>query len=292
MRSLKALPLLALVVTLVVTLAACGGGPPSSVFNSSGYHVRGDTVYYLNAFPGSAFEIEQADAESFTILDSTYAKDKDAVYLNGGPLADADPASFALLDEPDYSKDATHVFLNGRVLSEDVAGFAFLDAGGMTKDGAHVYWSDGTVLSDDPDGFTVLSDAEHYLFTKDSDAVHVNGTSIPDADPATLEVVGGAYASDARRVYYFTNVIANADAPSLEVLDGSYARDDARVYWMGKVVPGADPESFVVLNPDFECTADAEHAFYRDLVIKDFDPGTIPEGATVSTCTETSLSHS
>ena len=80
------------------TLAACSGdGPPSSVFNSGGYHVRGDKVYYLNSFPGDAFEIDGADPASLQPLDQTYARDTSTVYYRGHPLNDADTATFELL---------------------------------------------------------------------------------------------------------------------------------------------------------------------------------------------------
>jgi hypothetical protein len=276
-------------LALVVALAACGGAP-SSVFHSAGYYVRGESVYYLNAFPGDAVKISGADAKSFTILDTTYAKDKRGVYLDGSPLAEADPASFVLLARPDYAKDSGHVFLRDRVLTTDTAHFGFT-GGGLTKDSAHVYWSDGTVLSDDPGHFKVLSDADHYLYVEDSRTVYVNGNAIKGADPASFRVVRGAYATDADHVYYFDGSVADADAVTFKVLAEPYARDAAHAYWMGKVIPGADPSSFVVLNASFECTADAAHAFYENVQIEGFDPSTIPHGATVNNCSDTSLSY-
>ena len=276
------------VLALAAALAGCGDGPPSSLFNASGYHVRGDTVYYLNAFPGDAVELEQADAATFTALDSTYAKDSDTVFLDGVPLAEADAASFELLDEPNYSRDARHVFVRDRVLTEDVDHFT-LD-GGFARDSLHVYGSGGEVLSDDPEHFVEISHDDGYLFTKDSTVVSVSGNAIKGADPATFEVLRGAYAKDAEETYYFDQVVDDADPASFEALEGSYARDRNHAYWMGKVVPGADPGTFVVLNPNFECTADAEHAYYRDQLIQGFDPSTIPADETVTNCSETSLS--
>ncbi|WP_183406967.1 DKNYY domain-containing protein [Nocardioides marmorisolisilvae] len=288
MRSLR----VPLALALLVVLVGCGGAP-SSLFHSAGYYVRGDTVYYLDAFPGEASKLPQADAKTFTILDTTYAKDKNAVYLDGVVLPDADPGSFGLLEVSGYSKDATHVFMRDRVLSEDPDHFTFLNGdGGVTKDSAHVYWSDGTVLSDDPQHFAILSQDGFYLFAKDGENVFVNGTAIKDADPGTFKVERGAYGKDSEGVFYFTGPVHGADSSTFKVLDGPYARDDAHAYWMGKVVPGADPATFVVLNADFECTADSAHAFYRDVLIKGFDPSTIPSGATVTNCSETSVSFS
>jgi hypothetical protein len=280
-----------LCLALLIALVACGGAP-SSLFHAAGYYVRGDTVYYLDAFPGKAFEIEQADAKTFTILNTTYAKDANAVYLDGVPLTEADPASFDLLEVPDFSRDAGHVFMRDHMLTTDPDHFVFLNGdGGLTKDSAHVYWSDGSVLSDDPEHFKILSDADHLLYASDSSTVYVNGNPIKDADPATFGVLRGAYAKDGTRTYYFNEIVGDADAATFQVLDGPYARDGAHAYWMGKVVPGADPAGFVVLNADFECAADSAHAYYRDMLIEGFDPRTIPRDATVTNCSETSLSY-
>ena len=65
----------ALCVLAVAILLACSrNGPPSSLFEAAEYHVRDGKVYYLNAFPGKAFEINGADAATFQALDSTYGR--------------------------------------------------------------------------------------------------------------------------------------------------------------------------------------------------------------------------
>ena len=130
-----------------------------------------------------------------------------------------------------------------------------------------MYWTDGGVLSDDPAHFAIVANNDHYLFTKDTRTVHVNGKPIADADPATFRVLQGAYAQDARHVFYFSDPIVNADAASFHPLDGPYASDLHRVYWMGTPIDGADPATFRVLNAAFECSADAERAYYRQSAI-------------------------
>lgn len=82
-------PTAALCLLAVAILVACTrNGPPNSLFESAGYHVRDGTVYYLNAFPGKAFEIDDADAATFTVLDSTYGRDKSHIFINGVPLSE------------------------------------------------------------------------------------------------------------------------------------------------------------------------------------------------------------
>ena len=63
-------------LAVAILVAYTRNGPPNSLFASAGYHVRDGQVYYLNAFPGKAFEIDDADAATFTALDSTYGRDE------------------------------------------------------------------------------------------------------------------------------------------------------------------------------------------------------------------------
>ena len=274
----------------VALLPACSSDrPPSSLFDTSGYHVRDDRVYYLNAFPGDAFEIEGADPASFRAFDQTYASDGSTVYVDGRPLLEAEAASFEPLDRPGFAKDAHHVFRRDRPVSDDPAHFELLD-GDLSKDSAAVYWSDGEVLSDDPEHFAIISNTDHYLFTKDTRTVHVNGNPIDGADPATFRVLRGAYSQDAEHAFYFSDEITGADLLAFRALEGPYASDDARVYWMGEPIGGADPATFRVLNADFECSADARRAYYRNSVVAAADPSTFPADQVVTRCDETSVS--
>jgi hypothetical protein len=116
--------------------------------------------------------IRSSDAASFKAFDTTYAKDKSNAYFDGQPIPAADATTFAVLDR-----------------------------GGFAKDRNHVYQLDRSI-SDDPAHFAIVSNNDHYLFTKDSRTVHVNGKPIADADPATFRVLQGAYAQDARTNYH------------------------------------------------------------------------------------------
>ena len=282
--------LLAACLALLALLPACSrSNPPNSLFEAAGYHVKDDRVYYLNAFPGKAFQIEGADVPSFRVLDDTYAADKTTVYLDGRPLAEPDPTTFELLERPGVAKDRSKVYQRDRVLSDDPANFELLD-GELSKDSQSVYWSDGRVLSDDPEHFAIISNVDYYLFTQDAQTVHVNGNPIAGADPATFRVIRGAYSQDGSVVYYFTDGIADVDAASFQVVEGSFAKDDRNVYWMGKPIPDADPATFRVLNANFECTTDDRHAFYRQTVIAGADPSTFPPGRAATNCSDTSIS--
>ena len=113
------------------------------------------------------------------------------------------------------------------------------------------------MLSDDPTDFAIVSNEDHYLFTKDRRTVQVNGNPIAGADPASFRVVQGAYAQDDQRMFYFADEIVGADMTSFRAHEIRYASDTAHAYWMGKPIEGADPGTFRVLNADFECFADS-----------------------------------
>jgi DKNYY family len=271
-------------------LPACSRDkPPNSLFDGAGYQVRGDKVYFVAAFPGQASEIAGADAVSFRAFDTTYAKDKFNAYFDGRPITGADASSFDVLDRSGFATDRDHVYQLDWPISDDPAHFELLD-GGLSKDSTAVYWTDGHVLSDDPAHFAIVASNDHFLFTKDTHSVHVNGNKITDADPVSFHVLAGAYAQDTRHVFYFSDPIVNADAVSFRALDGPYASDAHHAFWMGKAIHGADPATFRVLNAAFECSADAERAYYRQTVIAHAEPRTFPPNRVVTNCSETSIS--
>jgi hypothetical protein len=277
------------VAAMALTAACSGEGPPSSLFDSAGYHVSGDVVYYLNAFPGRAFQIEGADATTFEVLNRTYARDRSSVYVDGHVLPEADAATFQLIDRPEMAKDVAHVYARDRVVSDDPAEFELLQ-GDMFKDGTAVYRSDGSVLSDDPQNFEVISDDGDYLFSRDSKAVQVNGIEIAGADPATFRVLQGAYGSDDAAVYHFADTVPEADVASFRALEGPYGSDDRYAYWMGEPIAGADPDTFGILNVDFECSTDGTRAYYRGHPIAGADPTSFPTDRGVIGCSATSIS--
>jgi hypothetical protein len=271
-------------------LAGCSrDDEPDSLVDEAGYHVRGSVVYYLNPFPGKAFEINDADPATFEAIDRTYGTDRDHVFVNGQLLQGAHAESFELLDRPGFSRDRGRVYQHDQPISTDPDTFQFL-ASDLARDSTSVYWTDGTVLSGDPTNFAIISDRDHYLFTKDSGAVYVNGNVIAGASPATFELLQGAYSRDENGAFYFDRQIVGADVATFRTLEGPYAADDTRVYWMGKPIDGADPATFVVLNANFECSADRTRAFYRQAPIADAMPATFPSGRSATGCSETTIS--
>jgi hypothetical protein len=284
-------PIVAAAVAMLAALVVgCAhDDAPSSMFDDAGYHVRGCAVTFLNPFPGKAFRIVSADPATFEPIDRTYARDHDRVYNDGHPLPGARAGTLELLDRPGLARDSARVYLRDRIISTDPDGFELLD-GGLARDRTRVYRSDGSVLSDDPRHFTIVSDRAGYLYAKDGRAVYVNGAAIDGASPQGFRILDGAYSTDGVAVFSFDRQIPGADPRSFRTVGGPYAVDAQQVYWMGRVIDGADPTTFTVLNANFECSADRHRAYYRQTVIADADPAGFPPERPVTGCSEATIS--
>jgi hypothetical protein len=105
----------ALCIAALAILPACSRSH-NSFFDKPGYYVRGDKVYYLDAFPGSAAEIAGADAATFQPLAGPYAKDRLRAYFHGGPIPRADTSTFQALDNT-YARDRRQVYAGAEVIA-------------------------------------------------------------------------------------------------------------------------------------------------------------------------------
>jgi len=271
---------MAFVVAIGIWVVSLQNRPPSSLNNDSGYYVRGSKVYYLGGFPSTAFEIENADAGAFQIIDSQYAFDNARVYFDGTAIPDSDPSTFEVLEQH-FSHDARHVYLSGQIFTDDPINFEIL-AEDLSRDREHIYWS-GYTISDDPTHLEIIFSQDHYTYINDSKTVYVNGGPIVEADVNTFEVFSAGYARDASQIYYFDQAMS-ADPNTFEVLEIPYSRDSQNVFWMENQIKNADPQTFRILNSNFECSADLKIAFYQDQPIPNFDPNTIPSGSQVTNC--------
>jgi hypothetical protein len=255
--------------------------PPSSLTHDSGYYIRGRIVYYLEGFPGTAFAIEDANVKTFNIIDTQYALDDVFVYFRGSPIPEADPATFELLNSP-FSRDLNHVYISGTIFTDDPGNFEILGEN-VYRDSQHIYWNT-EIISDDPSNLVILYSENYYTYFKDSTTVFVNGNPIPGADLPTFEVIQDGYARDAAQIFYFGEIILEADPATFEILESPYARDLNSVFWMEKLIADADVSTFRVLNANFECSADANVAYYQDQPVPNIDPASIPSTSHVTNC--------
>lgn len=112
------------------------------VFNFT-YRVENGKVFYQNVnsltWKIEKSEMTDAHAPSFKRMMSTYAKDKNRVYLDGRVIRGCDPASFKVLDYTwKFSRDAHYVYYRHTRISDDPEHFQVLEKG-ESKDSKHRY---------------------------------------------------------------------------------------------------------------------------------------------------------
>lgn len=261
---------------------------PPSVMGDSGYYIRLTKIYYKGGFPSAPFELEEADKQTFEILDNYrgYAKDKNYVYLDGIPIPVADSTTFELLEDP-YSRDKNHVYVSSSIHSNDPANFEIV-YGYIMRDSQHIYWSD-KIISDDPSNIEIIEDLGFYTYWRNSTNIFINGSPIEDANVDTFEPIADAYSHDDIYIFYGAEILPQADVTSFQFLESPYTKDNTYVFWKANIIPNADPTTFVVWLANFECSADAQTAFYQDQPIPNFDPSTIPADTQVIGCNNTEV---
>ena len=280
----------ALCLLAVAILVACTrNGPPNSLFESAGYHIRDGKVYYLNAFPGKAFEIDDADAATFKALDSTYGRDESHVFINGLPLPDADVATFELLDRPGCREGPrTRLPTRPRDQRRPCA---------LRTTRRRARQGQSRRLLERRVGALRGPDALRHRLHRRPLPVHQGRPDRarqrqPHPRSRSLDIPSPARGLRPRPPIRLLLRPTDRRGGSVVVrpLDGPYASDSARVYWMGKAIDGADPSTFRVLNANFECSTDDQRAYYRQTVIASADPRTFPPDKAVTNCSETSIS--
>jgi DKNYY family protein len=117
-------------------------------------------------------------------------------------------------------------------------------------DAAHGRWE--SILNVDSTSFVIL---DPPCYAKDCERVFLEWKEIPDADPASFEILpykvgvsGRLYSRDRNHVYLREHQITGADPESFVVIDALYTRDRSRVYCGTVPMDGADPETFRIMG--------------------------------------------
>lgn len=218
---------LGLFFLLFVSLAVSGCSPTIL----GGYEVKGNVVVYHSKIGSYGTRnkkiVEEADPESFEIMDRYYGRDRKAAYYRGNRIEGSDGPSFQLLDFP-YSRDKNHIYY---------------------------YWAE---MSDSPDDFRILFkvrlNKQSIIFSSDGAFVYkTNEKFFPDSvDPATFERIGETnYFRDKINVYTFWGIVSEADSASFKVIErfkGKFASDRANTYYQGELVDGVDRDSHQIID--------------------------------------------
>lgn len=212
---------------------------------SFGYVYRDDVLYCEDkANP-------DVDLDTFVILNSSWAKDKNHVYEYQCEINDFfDPATFVSLDDNgDFVKDKNGVWFEGYL------GYAGL-TGHNQVEGAdsetYVYMGDG-IGKDKYRVYNYIYEDEEYpgvdvatlvgtvdpeqggLWMKDKNQVYWRGKVVNGASPTTFEVMADEWGRDGNKLYYTYKYIPTGDPDTLQDIDseisGAYQKDKNNIYY-------------------------------------------------------------
>ena len=119
------------------------------------------------------------------------------------------------------------------------------------------------------------------VYTRDKDRVYYKVISneefivivLPEADPASFELLGAGLARDHKRVWYNYGIQRGVDRSTVEPIKGGPVyRDKDFVYYQYTQIPGADPASFKHLGSGY--FADSKRVYWCSTSIPDADPAT------------------
>ena len=180
-----------------------------------------------------------ADAATFQVLRSGFAKDAKQAYFLSGLIEGADPQTFEAFAD-DYAKDAKRVYhCSDRILEPKTTVMELADAAtfnglksGWAKDAKQVFHNGGLVPDADAMTFVALD----YDYGKDAKNAFYGNQVIQDADLATFQIVGpgnslgSGYAKDKNNVYFGLSSVLGADAATFQAIEGK-AWDKNNIYF-------------------------------------------------------------
>lgn len=239
-------------VSILFTAMGCSSDIPC--VESEGYFKRWGTYYYQprGSFKGDEVKVEGADARTFEIINSKYAKDKNHFYFGSSIVEHADPETVVLLDYA-YLKDKNNVFYYGALMNDvDFETFETIRTH-YAKDKNHVYKGADIIVDADPETFIFMGEINTIPeYAVDKNTAFYRGESIPDSEGISFQLLNDHYSKDKGNVYYESIIIEGADSASFELLDNdSYAKDSKYIYFQGDRITKADRNSFELLLGGF-----------------------------------------
>lgn len=224
-------------------------GADPNTFQILGNRYAKDSTHVWSYAVGAYQLPDISNPASFMVINQSFAKSSNAVYINifhQPVLSGADPATFVALDSKN-AKDANHAYdFLGKTFDKiaDVKTLTSLAGGTWFKDSVHIYAGDGEIVD--------------------------------QADPATFTDLGACYGKDSTHIFFCDNVpnfvitdttppkaqiVSGADIGSFEVMGGGYARDNYHIFVNGAEFDDADVATFrqIGQSPYFE---DKSHIWY------------------------------
>lgn len=208
------------------------------------------------------FKIADADPGSFKVLEGSYGKDKNSAYYRFSKIENSDPNTFVVIEKDKYSvyaKDKNAIYVEGfRKFEEaDPESFALL-AKNFSKDKNSVWYFNDKVEGADPASFQVIETKENCTscdYGKDKNSVYhsklkdgdLGVFKVEGADLSSFEVISYILQKDKNSIFCEDTKIKGSDSSTLFQFDPlivDYWKEKSGVYWRCEKVEGADPDSF------------------------------------------------
>lgn len=173
--------------------------------------------------------IRGADATTFRVFNTIWARDEKRVFVYGSLIRGADADTFEIFNEL-YARDCSRGYYSfGVIKTADPTTFRALDSG-LRK--TRYRWKSHSGFAADSEN------VYHYTLTIGKPSI------LRGADPSTFEPIGCDFGKDAKHVYKGHSKIPKADPSSFRLLGLQYATDGKRIYYGNQIVEGADVDSF------------------------------------------------
>ena len=234
--------------------------------------------------------LEGADLNTFEVLNSRYAKDRNHVYKYGKVIsfydrygnatsASFDAQSFAVFSATRYVKDKNGVYIEidqilpnpYRILEADLETFRIINEV-YAVDKNHVYSGENILNDVDPHTFELILSEPSALPMRTIPAYPLGSEPDRWATP---------YTRDKNRVYYRNNVVDSANAGNFKALNYNFGTDGVNIFFEDTVVSNADPATFKILNWQYPAYAkDAQRVYHgyesngKGQIIEGADPDT------------------
>ena len=209
------------------------------------FHDKNNVYYENKLYQIPLKKIEEADRNSFTLLNSEFSKDNKNVYYYGNKIKDLNSEKFEF-EGNNFIKDLDIVYF---LKNKDKA-YAL-----KTEIGKETY--EIVPLNVDTKSFK-YSDSDTYT----------NGLTTAEAN-GYLQDKNGVYYFDMNKLNKFSSdnifsKIEGADIPSFIQLMFGYAKDKDKVYFEGKELKGADVKSFKIIISNGKVLVKDKNKIYKE----------------------------
>jgi hypothetical protein len=270
-------------ITGVVTYA----GPGVKVISNNAAQFQAVGGYATDGV--QAFHLSNpidADVASFRPVNSSFARDRYGVFLDGAPFSGPDPATFeAAGDTCGTDAKNTYCHASGNTVYKlpvmDGPTLKYL-GGGIAYDKDKAVCKE-SVFDLDTGSVRVMQYGYGEKLLLDNERVYkFNYTCPPELlegmDPVSLEEVlvdgqpSKVWLKDAKNVYYALKPFPAADPDTFRVLlDHEFSLDANHVFWRNEIIAGADPRTFELITDRY--AKDEKNVYLWKEIVPGADPG-------------------